>query len=333
VNIAHIAPRLSFGGGTERFVIEVDRAMRELGAQSRIYSATTSLRPDYLGDIAISMRLARKAVRDRCDVLFFHQGQEAAMFFRNRAVFSYFHEAKYDLVTGPSGSAYRILLAQLARRCPQIICNSHYTASRIGAVLDREDILVVYPGVTLDPEEPNRVSGGDAFCYYHSRFHPRKNQDLLLKVFSGLPYQLRMTGGTWDQKFGKYQREVFRRASGMSNLRVTGDINEAMRKLFLAQAALFLFPARDEPFGLALLEAMGSGKPIVALNSGATAEVLGDTGVLCGYRVEEWQRSIALLLSDQELRVSLGRKSLERAGLFPWNKTAREMIELAEGWN
>jgi glycosyltransferase involved in cell wall biosynthesis len=333
VKIAHIAPRLTFGGGTERFVIEVDRAMRELGAQSQIYSATTSLRPDYLGDIAISTRLARKAVRERCDVLFFHQGQEAAIFFRNRAVFSYFHEAKYDLVTGPSGSAYRILLELPARRCPQIICNSHYTASRIGAVLDRDDILVVHPGVTLHPEEPNRGSENEAFCYYHSRFHPRKNHDLLLEVFSGLPYQLRMTGGTWDKKFGKYQQEVFRRASGMSNLHVTGDINEAMRKLFLAQAALFLFPARDEPFGLALLEAMGAGKPIVALNSGATAEVLGDTGVLCGYSVEEWRRSIALLLSDQELRLSLGRKSLERARLFPWNKTAKEMIELADGWN
>ena len=333
MKIAHIAPRLSFGGGTERFVIEVDRAMRELGAQSRIYSATTSLKPDYLGDIAVSTRLARKAVRERCDVLFFHQGQEAAVFFRNRAAFSYYHEAKYDLVTGPSGSAYRTLLKQPARRCPHIICNSRYTASRIGAVLDRDDILVVYPGVTMHPEESDRVSQDEAFCYYHSRFHPRKNHDLLLEVFSGLPYQLRMTGGTWDQKFGKYQQEVFRKASGMINLHVIADINETMRKLFLAEAALFLFPARDEPFGLALLEAMGSGKPIVALNSGATAEVLGDTGVLCSHSVEEWRRSIALLLSDQELRVSLGRKSLERARLFPWNKTAKEMIELADGWN
>jgi len=333
VKVAHIAPRLSYGGGTERFVIEVDKAMRELGAQSRIYSATTSLRPDYLGDIAVALRLGRRAIRDGCDVLFFHQGQEAAMFFRNRGAFSYFHEAKYDLVTGASGRAYTIFLAEPARRCPQIICNSHYTASRIGAVLDRDDIPVVYPGISLDAEEPNGVSEHEPFCYYHSRFHPRKNHDFLLKIFSDLPYRLRMTGGTWDQKFESYQHEIFRNASGMANLLVKGDIDEATRRLFLAQAALFLFPARDEPFGLALLEAMAAGKPVVALNSGATSEVLGDAGVLCGSSVEEWRRSISLLLSDPDARVFLGRRSRERAKLFPWTRTAREMIKLAEGWN
>jgi glycosyltransferase involved in cell wall biosynthesis len=333
VKIAHIAPRLSFGGGTEKFVIEVDKAMRGLGAQSRIYSASTSLRPDYLGDIAVSVPLGRRAVKDGCDALFFHQGQEAAMFFHNRHTLAYFHEAKYDLVTGPSGRAYTIFLREPARHCPQIICNSHYTASRIGAVLERDNIPVVYPGVSIDPEEQDGVSRPELFCYYHSRFHPRKNHNLLLEIFSGLPYQLHMTGGTWDQKFENYQQKVFQRASEMSNLHVRGNIDETRRKLLLAQAALFLFPARDEPFGLALLEAMASGKPIVALNSGATAEVLGDAGVLCDSSVDEWRRSIESLLSDHELRVSLGRKSIERAKLFPWTRTAREMIRLVEGWN
>ena len=142
-----------------------------------------------------------------------------------------------------------------------------------------------------------------------------------------------MTGGTWDQKFESYQHEIFRNASGMANLLVKGDIDEATRRLFLAQAALFLFPARDEPFGLALLEAMAAGKPVVALNSGATSEVLGDVGVLCGSSVEEWRRSISLLLSDPDARVFLGRRSRERAKFFPWTRTAREMIKLAEGWN
>jgi glycosyltransferase involved in cell wall biosynthesis len=333
VKVAHIAPRLSYCGGTERFVVEVDKAMHELGAQSRIYSAKTSLRPDYLGDIAIALCLGRRAVKDGCDALFFHQGQEAAVFFRNRETFSYFHEAKYDLASSPSGSAYAILLGEPARRCPRIICNSHYTASRIGAMVDRDDMPVIYPGVDLGPEEANASSEHEPFCYYHSRFHPRKNQDFLLKIFSELPYGLRLTGGTWDRRFESYQRELFRSASGKTNLMVKGNIDEETRKLLLAQAALFLFPARDEPFGLALLEAMAASKPIVALNSGAASEVLGDAGVLCGSSVEEWRHSISLLLSDRDARSSLGQRSRERARLFPWTRTAREMIELAEGWN
>ncbi len=333
MRIAHIAPRLSFAGGTERFVIEVNSAMQELGVQSRIYSAKTNLKPDYLGDITISVRLAHKAVKDGCDVLIFHQGQEAAMFFRNRGSFSYFHEAKYDLVKGSTRRAYGIFLAESARRCPQIVCNSHYTASRIGALVERDDIPVIYPGVNLAPEVITGVLVPEPFCYYHSRFHPRKNHDFLLDVFSELPYLLRMSGGTWDRKSENYQREVFKRASLMSNLLVKGNISETVRKLLLSQAAVFLFPARDEPFGLALLEAMASGKPVVALNSGATSEVVSDAGILCSSSVEVWRRSITLLLSNRELRLSLGWKSRERAKLFPWTRTAREMIELAEDWN
>jgi glycosyltransferase involved in cell wall biosynthesis len=200
-------------------------------------------------------------------------------------------------------------------------------------VLDRDDIPVIYPGVSFDPELPNEVSERERFSYYHSRFHPRKNHDFLLKVFSELPYRLVMTGGTWDRKFESYQQEIFRNALGKPNLLVKGDIDEATRRLFLAQAALFLFPARDEPFGLALLEAMAAGKPVVALNSGAAGEVLGDAGVLCSSDVEDWRHAISFLLSDPDARTSLGERCRERAKLFPWTRTAREMIQLAEGWN
>lgn len=307
--------------------------MRELGARSKIYSAMTAWRPDHLSDIAISIPLGRKAVKDGCDVLFFHQGQEAATLFRNRGTFSYFHEAKYDQLTGLVGRAYAILLEEPGRRCPQIVCNSHFTASRIGAALNKDDIPVIYPGVSLDSVEPDGVSEEDQFCYYHSRFHPRKNHELLLEIFSGFPYKLRMTGGTWDQKFDGYQKEIFHKAFGKPNLLVKGDIDEETRKLFLSNASVFLFPARDEPFGLALLEAMAAGKPIVALNSGATSEVLGDTGVLCGYSVEDWRRAITILLSDPKARRSFGHRSRERAKLFSWTKTAEQMIELAETWS
>jgi glycosyltransferase involved in cell wall biosynthesis len=283
--------------------------------------------------MAVALPLGRRAVRDGCDILFFHQGHEASILFHNRGTFSYFHEAKYDLVTGPSGRAYGTFLREPARRCQRIICNSRFTASRIGAVLDRDDVQIVYPGVRLAREDLNGVSEHEQFCYYHSRFHPRKNQDFLVKIFSDLPYQLRMTGGTWDRKFQRYQQEIFRSAIGKPNLLVKGNIAEAERRLFLAQSALFLFPARDEPFGLALLEAMAAGKPIVALNSGATSEVLGDAGVLCGSSVEDWRGSISWLLSDPDARASLGRRSRERARLFSWTRTAEEMIKLAESWN
>lgn len=307
--------------------------MRELGEQSQVYSAKTMLRPDYLGDIVVAVNLARKALRAGCDVLFFHQGQEAASLFRSRRTFAYFHEAKYDLVPGPRGRAYGLFLGEPARRSLGIVCNSHFTASRIGAFLDRDDIQVVYPGVRPTLPESNGREDAESYCYYHSRFHPRKNHDFLLEVFSGFPHVLRMTGGTWDRKFKGYQQDLFRRAHNSSNLLIRADVDEQTRRLFMAHAALFLFPARDEPFGLALLEAMAAGKPIIALDSGATREVLGHAGVLCGSSVLDWRGSIEKLLSDPAARRGLSKRSLDQARTFSWTRTAREMIALAESWN
>lgn len=68
-----------------------------------------------------------------------------------------------------------------------------------------------------------------------------------------------------------------------------------------------------EQFGIVLIEAMATGKPIVATRCGAIDEVVGDAGVLVQpndyYRLCEALRS---LIADAALRERLGRAALER---------------------
>jgi len=68
-----------------------------------------------------------------------------------------------------------------------------------------------------------------------------------------------------------------------------------------------------EQFGIALIEAMATGKPIVATHCGAIDEVVGDAGLLVQandyYRLSETLRT---LLGNAPLRQQLGRSALER---------------------
>jgi glycosyltransferase involved in cell wall biosynthesis len=331
VKVAHICPQLRYHGGTEKFVMEVDQELRKMGVESRIYSLGFYPRPALLSNIALSGILAERAVKKGYDALIFHQGHTASAFVRNAKTISYFHQVQYDDLAGDgvSYSLYKNVLAAAERHLAHIICNSKYAASRMREILPRTEVDTVYPGVRSPMEDISKIDAQE-FCYYHSRIHPRKNQGFLLNVFEKLPYRLLLTGGTWDRRFRKYQEDLQRDVSRMPNVKISTDISEGRYHDLLARSILYCFPAQSEPFGIALLEAMSYGRAVVALDSGATAEVLGDAGVLCKNEVHDWRAAITKLVLDREYRKLLCLKSIARAKEFSWERTARELIAIIE---
>lgn len=64
-----------------------------------------------------------------------------------------------------------------------------------------------------------------------------------------------------------------------SDIRYGGHLDAAALAAELRRAALFLFtPCWDEPFGLAMIEAMACGLPVAAIDRGAVREVAGEAG-------------------------------------------------------
>lgn len=72
---------------------------------------------------------------------------------------------------------------------------------------------------------------------------------------------------------------------------------------------ILVHPAKDEPFGRALIEAMAAGKPVVAVNSGGPAEIIehGRTGILVPPEdATALATAVLELLRDPESRSWLG---------------------------
>lgn len=305
--------------------------MNRLGVKSEIYSTNVSPSPTLLSAVGTAAILGRKALRNGFDALIFHRGEGASLFFRKVSTICYFHRVKYDdLVDGTIiRSVYKNLLAAIERHIDYAVCNSAYVASRIESLIPQGKVSIVYPG-TRTPPVNHKASSEEGFCYYHSRMHPRKNQDFLLRVFEKLPYDLYLTGGTWDRQFREYHRKIAQKAAQMTNVRILTNVSQSTHFGLLARSSLFPFPAKMEPFGMVLLEAMSFGKPIIALNSGASQEVLGGAGILCSSNVEDWRAAITDILSNSEMRSSLSRRSLARANEFSWDRTAKELIGVLE---
>jgi len=112
----------------------------------------------------------------------------------------------------------------------------------------------------------------------HGRFVHKKGFDLLLKSFAAIPnddVQLHIAGDGPER--GSMLR-LAQRLGLAKQVHFPGwqhDIRE-----FLLQGDLFVLPSRDEPFGIALLEAMACGVPIVSTLCHGPLEIL-DESVAC----------------------------------------------------
>lgn len=76
----------------------------------------------------------------------------------------------------------------------------------------------------------------------------------------------------------------------------------------LSACDIFVLPSAQEGFGLAHLEAMCAGKPVIASRAGATPELVDEaSGILTRYAdTEDIASAVLLLMKDAGLRASLG---------------------------
>ena len=127
----------------------------------------------------------------------------------------------------------------------------------------------------------------DGFLLQIARVCPDKGQHLAIEVARRVGRPL-VLAGKIAAGFDDYFEEMVRPNLG-SGVRWIEDVAGDEKRDLLARAEAMIFPLQwPEPFGLAMVEAMASGTPVVALRNGAAGELVepGVTGFLADSEAE-----------------------------------------------
>ncbi len=238
-----------------------------------------------------------------------------------------------------------------ALRASTVIAVSNSTRRDLEAVLpippDRIRTIYSAPDPAfsrnhVDPENEQNVlerySIRWPFILYAGTVRPQKNVPRLVEAFAVLRGEFENHPEFRDLRLVIIGDELsgnpsVRRAVFATRIepfvRFLGFVPLDTLKVFYRAATIFAFPSLYEGFGLAPLEAMACGTPVVASNLPPLVEAVGDAAELVTPdNVFDIARGLRELLLDRERRENLSRAGLVQASRFSWHETARDVLRV-----
>ena len=109
------------------------------------------------------------------------------------------------------------------------------------------------------------------------------------------------------------------------NIKFLGNIQHNKMPLYMSAADVLVMPSYYESFGLAALEAMACGTPVItSRNSGAKTFIeQGTSGYLIPWNCpEHYAERLEILLKNPILRANMGQKATIQANKLSWNTAA-----------
>jgi glycosyltransferase involved in cell wall biosynthesis len=142
------------------------------------------------------------------------------------------------------------------------IANSKNVSERIKRIYNRNSV-VIYPPVNTNFFEIS--DSVDDYYLVVSAFAPYKRIDLAIKAFNRLGYPLKIIGS------GQCEKQL-RKIAG-PNIEFLGDIKKEGIKHYYSKCKAFIFPG-EEDLGITPIEAMASGRPVIAFGKGGALETV-----------------------------------------------------------
>ena len=211
---------------------------------------------------------------------------------------------------------------------------------------DPKKVVLIPCGVDLDTfrpldrEKARKEIGldDDKSLLFVGRIEPLKGLELLIRATAelggGAKVRLLVVGGVLD---GDPELDRMRRLAGELGIEgsvdFVGRVDHEELPLYYNAADVCVVPSFYESFGLAALESMACGTPVVATRVGGLSTIVehGRSGYLKPWRCPDaFAGSLEVILSSERLQQSMGRSARRRAEGMSWDAVAAQVAEVYE---
>lgn len=233
---------------------------------------------------------------------------------------------------------YHYMMPRIGKKAHAVLTVSEFSKKEIVDTLgiNAEKIHVVHSNVPFHnkPSKEEILSftrnpEAERYILAVSSMDPRKNFIRLVEAFDKIKdksVKLYIIG----MSFKAFNTPDLQKLIG-ENVHLPGYIPDEKLQTMYQNALLSVYPSLYEGFGLPPLESMTYGCPVINSDIPALREVSQDAALYVDpYNVEDITEKIEQLLVDEPLRKELQEKGLLQIKKYSWDKSAKQVYELAQ---
>jgi glycosyltransferase involved in cell wall biosynthesis len=203
-----------------------------------------------------------------------------------------------------------------AERVDHFIAISEEVRRRIGKIYGR-DAHIIYPPVDTERFEP--VSHVEDYYLLVGRLVPYRRIDILIEAFNKMGRPLVIAGRGRDE-------DRLKELAG-SNVTFLGYVSDEELPDLMARSRAFLFPG-EEDFGIAPIQSMAAGRPVIAYAAGGSLEtVVPGTGCLFAEQSVDAIIKAVEEFDPTEVDVNAIRKHAERFDTSVFNRSLSDFVD------
>ncbi|MDP7628531.1 MAG: glycosyltransferase [SAR202 cluster bacterium] len=239
--------------------------------------------------------------------------------------------------------------AEVMRNVDKVVVSTEEERDDVSRLYEfsRERVDVIPGGVNLnlftrsDKIEARRALGiqEDKVILSVGRPEPLKGLDILVGALcrvDDLPNtRLVLVGGEPGRDHELQRLQSIAGSLGvLDKITFAGAVGHSDIPKYMNAADVFVMPSYHESFGLAALEAMACGVPVMASRVGGLKTIVrnGQTGYLIDWHCPEpFAQQLDVLLSNRALRETMGMEATARAEKMSWNRTVFALTKTYAG--